>query len=249
MPHELKKRLGKQEPLIGAWLQSPSPTIAEVMATCGFDWMAVDMEHGIANLEQASMVFAVCERHGVSPLVRLPSADPYLARRLLDAGAEGLLVPVVEEAGAFNEFMSHCLYPPEGRRGVGLVRANQWGERFEDYSKNFTPVLVPMIETKKGVDAAAEIAALSGVDSLFLGPYDLSADLGGAGDFEAPAFIKAVSQVKDACIDNAKAAGIHQVEPDRAALDERIEQGFRFLAYGTDVVAIRHAFQGIGDKT
>lgn len=249
MPFDLKKRLGKDEALIGAWLQTSSATIAEAMATCGFDWMAVDMEHGIADVEQASLVFAVCERHGVSPLVRLPRADPYLARRLLDAGAEGLLVPVVEDPGALSEFLSHCLYPPEGRRGVGLVRANQWGETFEDYTKNFKPVIVPMIETKKGVDAAGDIAALPGVDGLFLGPYDLSADLGGAGDFEAPDFVESVSAVKDACAANGKAPGIHQVEPDRGALDERIEQGFRFLAFGTDLVAVRHAFQDLGNKS
>lgn len=249
MPYDLKKKLGKNKALIGAWLQTSSATIAETMATCGFDWMAVDMEHGIADLEQASMVFAVCERHGVSALVRLPSADPYLARRLLDAGAEGLLVPVVEDPGALSEFMSHCLYPPAGRRGGGLVRANQWGESFEDYSKNFTPVIVPMIETQKGVEAAGDIAAVAGVDGLFLGPYDLSADLGGAGDFEAPDFIKSVAAVKDACAANAKAAGIHQVEPDRAALDERISQGFRFIAFGTDVVAVRHAFRDLGNRS
>lgn len=248
MPYDLKKRLAKDEPLIGAWLQTSSATIAEAMATCGFDWMAVDMEHGTADVEQASLVFAVCERHGVSPLARLPSADPYLARRLLDAGAEGLLIPVVEDAGTLAEFISHCLYPPQGRRGLGLVRANQWGKTFEDYSKNFKPLIMPMIETIKGVEAAGDIAALPGVDGLFLGPYDLSADLGGPGDFAAPDFVKSVAAVKDACIGNGKAAGIHQVEPERARLEERIEQGFRFLAFGTDLVAVRHTFQGIGNK-
>ncbi|MBT3306496.1 MAG: 2,4-dihydroxyhept-2-ene-1,7-dioic acid aldolase [Alphaproteobacteria bacterium] len=248
MPYNLKKRLSKDEPLIGAWLQSSSATIAEAMATCGFDWMAVDMEHGIADVEQASLAFAVCERHGVSPLVRLPHADPYLARRLLDAGAEGLLIPVAEEASAVSEFLSHCLYPPEGRRGVGLVRANQWGETFEDYSRNFKPVIVPMIETKKGVEAAGDIAAIPGVDGLFLGPYDLSANLGAPGDFDKPEFVAAVAAVREACAANNKAPGIHQVEPNRGLLDERIKEGFRFLAYGTDLVAVRHAFQTLKSK-
>ncbi len=248
MTNDMKERLRKGESLIGAWLQSSSAMNAEVMASCGFDWLAVDMEHGSANVEQAAAVFAVAERHGVTPLVRLPSADPYLARRLLDAGAQGLLVPVVEDAVEFSEFLSHCVYPPKGRRGVGLVRANLWGETFEDYLKNFVPVIVPMIETPKGVAAADSLAALEFVDGIFLGPYDLSASLGEAGNFEMQTFKDAVETVRAACTKHGKAIGIHQVDPDPAALREQKEQGFGMIAYGTDLIAIRHVFAGLKNK-
>jgi 2-keto-3-deoxy-L-rhamnonate aldolase RhmA len=246
MPNKLKHRLAKGGTVIGAWLQTSSPTVAEVMATCGFDWLVVDMEHGTAGVEQASFVFAVAERHGATPVVRLPSADAYLARRLLDAGAQGLLVPVVEDVKAFKAFLAHCLYPPKGKRGLGLVRANRWGGDFDAYMSGFRPLIVPMIETAKGAAAADAIAKLADVDGLFLGPYDLSADLGRPGDFTTPAFAKAAAQVKKACDDNGKAAGFHQVEPDVQALKARMEQGYRLLAFGTDVVVLRHAFRDVG---
>jgi 2-dehydro-3-deoxyglucarate aldolase len=242
MKNDMKDRLRAGECLIGAWLQTSSATNAEVMASCGFDWLAIDMEHGTAGLEQAASVFAVAEVHGVTPLVRLPSADPYLARQLLDAGARGMMVPVVEDATDFAEFVAHCIYPPNGKRGVGLVRASLWGGSFEDYLRTFQPVIVPMIETSKGVAAANDIAAIDHVDGIFLGPYDLSADLDDAGNFEMASFREAIQTVQIACERHGKALGIHQVEPEPAALRDRKEQGFKMIAYGTDVIAIRHAF-------
>jgi len=242
MKNVMKEKLRAGACQVGAWLQSSSATNAEVMASCGFDWLVVDMEHGTANVEQSAAVFAVAERHGLTPLVRLPSADPFLARRLLDAGALGVLVPVVEDVDEFAEFLSHCVYPPKGQRGVGLVRANLWGETFEDYLATFEPVIVPMIETRKGVAAAGALAALDGVDGIFLGPYDLSASLGGAGNFDMSVFKEAVETVRAACEKNGKVIGIHQVEPDPVALQERKDQGFGMIAYGTDLIAIRHAF-------
>lgn len=242
MTNKMRERLRAGKCLIGAWLQSSSATNAEIMASCNFDWLAVDMEHGSANVEQATTVFAVAERHGVTPLVRLPCADPYLARRLLDAGAQGVLVPVAEDATELSEFSSHCLYPPHGRRGVGLVRGNFWGKTFDEYVANFRPLIIPMIETSKGVAQAEAIAALDPVDGIFLGPYDLSASMGDAGNFDRVEFKDAVETVRKACEKHKKVLGFHQVSPDKAALKNCVEQGFGMIAYGTDLIAIRHVF-------
>jgi 2-keto-3-deoxy-L-rhamnonate aldolase RhmA len=106
---------------------------------------------------------------------------------------------------------------------------------------NFSPVLVPQIETMKGVEAALAIAARPEVDALFLGPYDLSADLGKAGDFSTPEFLAARESVKKACQTHGKAAGIHQVDPIPEGLKEKIADGFSFIAYGTDLIALRYA--------
>lgn len=242
MTNRLKTRIAAGETTIGGWLSIPSPIVADAMASLGFDWIAVDLEHGTMGVDAAAAVFIACERHGCVPMARLPSADPYLARRLLDAGAGGLVVPVVESAEAFAAFARHCAYPHAGgRRGVGLSRANQWGARFQTYLDDFRPVLVPQIETAKGVAAADALAALPEVDALFLGPYDLSADLGRAGDFSTPEFIAASKAVLDACARHGKAPGGHQVKPDRTELVAKIAEGFRFVAYGSDVLAMRHA--------
>lgn len=245
MQNELKRRLAAGEVCLGAWLQSPDTQVAEAMVSCGFDWMAVDLEHGTASLDQVQRAFLAAERHGAAPVARIPAADPIMARRLLDAGAAGLIVSTVEDATAFAEFTRHCLYTPRGRRGVGLSRASLWGGCFAEYHGGFEPVLVAQIETAAGVAAADAVAAMDAVDALFLGPYDLSADLGAAGDFATPAFREAVETVKSACRKHDKAGGFHQVEPDAAALRARLDEGFRFVAFGTDLIAVRYAFRDL----
>lgn len=236
---QLRERLLAGRACVGAWQTVPSGKTAEAMASCGFHWLAVDLEHTTMTLEQAEACFIAAERHGVAPLARLPNADPYTARRLLDAGAAGLLVPVVESAADFKAFAEHCSY--RGKRGVGLSRCNGFGADFENYHRDFRPVLVPQIETRKGVAAAAELAQLDEVDALFLGPYDLSSDLGTPGDTTTAAFVEAVAQVRAACQASGKALGIHQVEPNAEQLQEKVDEGFRFIAYSTDLIAMRTA--------
>ncbi|NFV81540.1 HpcH/HpaI aldolase family protein [Magnetospirillum aberrantis] len=240
----LRTRLEAGRPAIGAWLGIPHPLSAEAMASQGFHWLAVDMEHAGASVDQTLACFVAAERHGCVPLARLPSADPYLARRLLDGGAQGLIIPVVQSAEDWAAFSVHCLYPPHGRRGVGLSRCNGWGDRFQDYLTTFRPFLVPQIETRQGAEQAAAIAARPEVDALFLGPYDLSADLGAAGDFETAPFKAAIARVRTACDVAGKPCGIHQVAPEPAQLEARIAEGFRFIAYSTDVIAMRTALAG-----
>lgn len=241
MTETLKQRLRSGLPCIGAWSTVPSPVVVEAMVSCGFHWLAVDMEHGPIDVADLPALFAIAERHGAEPLVRLPCADPYLARRLLDAGARGLIVPVVESAEAFAAFAHHCLYPPTGRRGVGLCRGNLWGDRFESHFNDFSPVLVPQIETRAGVEASSAIATLDVVDGLFIGPYDLSADLGTPGRFDTPEMAAVMARVNQAAMAAGKARGIHQVPPDPAQLRARIGEGYNFIAYATDVTAMRAA--------
>ena len=243
MQNQLKDHLADGTPRVGGWLTVLSPVIAEAMASAGLHWVAIDMEHAPMSEGDIQGVFIAIEKCGAAPMVRLPSADPYFARRMLDAGAHGLIVPVVDSAAQFAEFSRYCLYPPIGKRGVGLSRCNGWGATFDEYLEGFSPVLVPQIETLAGVAASAEIAALAEVDALFLGPYDLSASLGRRGDFDTPEFADAVSVVRKTCEAQGKAAGIHQVEPDAAALQTRIDEGFTFIAYGTDMIAMRSALE------
>ena len=243
MENKLKEQLARGETTIGGWLTVASPVVAEATASCGFDWVAVDMEHAPVSDGDLQGVFIAIEHCGAAPMVRLPEADPYLARRMLDAGAHGLIVPVVENASAFSAFSHHCLYPPAGTRGVGLSRCNGWGVSFDEYIDGFSPVLVPQIETVAGVAATAEIAALSDVDAIFVGPYDLSASLGSRGDFSTQNFEDAIAAVRQSCSAKGKAIGIHQVEPDMDALSARVDEGFGFIAYGTDMIAMRSALK------
>ena len=243
MNNILKERLASNKVCIGGWITAPIPVVAEAMAKLGFHWVAVDMEHAPISEGDLQGVFIALEKYDVAPMVRLPFADPSLGRRVLDAGAAGLIVPAVEDAIEFGEFAAHCFYPPKGTRGVGLSRCNGWGETFEDYLENFQPVLIPQIETVHGVAAAREILELDEVDAIFVGPYDLSANLGERGDFSAAEFKKSMEAIRHACTSAMKPAGIHQVDPDPNALRNQVEAGFRFVAYGTDMIAMRSALE------
>lgn len=243
--NSLKTRLASGHACVGAWLMSGSSIHAEAMASLGFDWLCVDMEHGSTDISEVEAVFVAAERHGAAPIARINSLDGELARRLLDLGAMGIIVATSESASAFESFAQSCLYSPRGRRGVGLSRCNIWGDTFEGYKENFQPILAPMIETKKGVEEASALAALPMVDAMFMGPYDLSSDLGCAGDFSNPIFTGAVAAVREACEGNNVAPGYHQVICDENELQARIDEGFKFLAYGTDILSMRQALSGV----
>ena len=243
--NQLKMQVKSGNTLIGAWLSVPCVSVAEAMASCGFDWMAVDFEHSAISIETAIDCFIAAERWQVSTIARLPCAEPYIARRLLDGGAKGLIVPVVESVAKFKQFAKYCSYPPMGKRGVGLGRANTWGDEFDSYFRDFSPVLIPQIETITGVKVAADLIALDCVDALFVGPYDLSVSLGQPGNFDTLEFKNAMSQLKLVCSENGKPLGIHQVTPDTSELKARLEEGFRFIAFGTDLIALRHTFKNI----
>jgi 2-dehydro-3-deoxyglucarate aldolase len=249
MKNILKEKIAAGRVCIGGWHTVRSPEVAEALASVGFDWVALDMEHGSFSVSDAEAAFLACERYDCAPLVRLPNADPILARRLLDSGAHGFLIPHATDADAFADFASHCYFPPAGRRGLSLERFNLWGDNFNESLSNFEPVLIPMIESKMGVANAAAIAALPAVDALFFGPYDLSADLGAPGDFQHPSFLDARAAVKQAGKDYAKAVGGHQVAPDPGALDAMIDDGFTFIAFGTDMIAMRSALKTFADRS
>lgn len=241
MTDQLRSRLVAGEATVGGWMFTAAIEVAEALASLRFDWLAVDFEHGTASVREAMAIFVAAERHGCVPFARLSNADPYLGRRLLDAGAQGLIVPVVESAAAFHDFARHMAFPTAGRRGSSLGRFNRWGDDFDDYQQGFRPILVPMIETRAGVAEADKIAALPETDVLFLGPYDLSADLGHAGRFDRPDYREAIQAVQAACRRHKKVSGIHQVIPDPVALRARADEGYGFIAYSTDLLAARHA--------
>lgn len=245
--NRLKDDLAAGAATVGGWMCTASAGMAEALATLGFDWIAVDMEHTATGLADAEAIFVVCERYRIAPLVRLPEADPILARRLLDIGGHGFIVPQVEDAGDLADFAAHLFYAPEGKRGVCLSRMNAWGDDFADYHNGFRPVIVPQIESARGITNVGDIAGQDFVDAVFLGPYDLSADLGCPGDFKADEFTAAVARYRKACSESCKPMGIHQVDPDTGALRERIDEGYRFIAYGTDTVAARKALGGVRD--
>ena len=231
--------------IFAAWQQLASPQVTIAMASIGFDWIVVDLEHSSITTQEAETIFIAAERHNAKPFVRLPSADPYLARRLLDAGAAGLLVPVVESRENFDSFAQHCFFPPKGKRGLGLTRSNSWGKNLGGYFEEFKPTIIAQIETKKGAENIADILSSEFLDGIMIGPYDLSSSLGRPGQFDDKFFKDICNTVIEEAKRCKKMIGYHQVEPNLEMLEKRIEEGYDFIAYGTDIVALRCSLEGI----
>lgn len=234
----------KNNKILAAWQQLASPQVTVAMASLGFDWVVVDLEHASITLQEAESIFIASERCGAKPFVRLPFADPYLARRLLDAGAVGLIVPVVESKELFDNFSKHCFFPPIGKRGLGLVRANGWGDHLQEYFDKFKPIIIAQIETKLAVDNIYSILSSDFLDGIMIGPYDLSASLGKPRQFYDPTFKELCRLVRKEAKNKKKLVGFHQVEPNQKALELLMQKEYDFIAYGTDIVALKYSLKG-----
>lgn len=230
-------------PADGIWLATASPVTAELAAAAGFAWALIDLEHGAASDADALRLIQALTPTGTAPIVRLPSAGSDLAARLLDAGAAGLMAPHVEDAATAAAFVAGLRYPPRGRRGVSAsCRAAGYGTSWASYRSeaNDRVCAVVQIETAAGVASADEIAAVDGVDVLFIGHSDLTADLGCGDDMTAPAVVAAERTVLAACRRHGKRAGMLLKAGMRAA--PRRADGFDLLALGSDLGCLRAGF-------
>jgi len=233
----LKVKLKKRSVTIGSWITLGHPSIAEIMASAGFDWLTVDMEHSAITLEQAQHLIQVIELAGCIPLVRVGSNDPTLIKRVMDAGSYGIIVPQVNSVKEALQAVHAVKYPPEGTRGVGLGRAQGYGTDFEQYKawNSTESIVIPQIENIRAVDAIDEILAVDNIDAFIVGPYDLSASLGVPGQFDHPAFLRAMKKIQHAIDKNAHVSpGFHVVPPEPNLVTEKIREGYTFLAYSLD---------------
>lgn len=232
----LKDKLRKGVPTIGTWITLAHPALAEMATRAGFDWVAVDLEHSSITIRECEDLIRVIDLAGGTPLVRLTANDPDLIKRVMDSGARGIIVPSVSTEEEAQLAVEAVYYPPKGRRGVGLARAHGYGSDFNGYLERLEKeaVVVAMIETAQGVENAERILRTNGIDAYFLGPYDLSASLGVNGKTTHPKVEKAIGKVLKAAKRTGKPGGLHVVEPDPAALRQRLKQGFRFIAYSLE---------------
>lgn len=237
---KIKQTLQAGQVSLGSWLSMAHPAIAEILAAAGYDWVVIETEHtAIDNSEVLRLIMAI-ENQGAIPLVRLASNDPIQAKAVMDAGAAGVIVPMVNTAAEAERAVKSIKYPPEGWRGVGLARAQGYGTCFEEYvqAANRDSLLMVQIEHIAAVQNLAAILAVPGIDGTFIGPYDLSMSMGLPGQLHHPAVVAAQRQVLAATRARGLAAGIHLVHPDTAAaeLEQCVAQGYQFIALGTDIL-------------
>lgn len=228
-------------PTIGSWMQIPDSNIAEIMGRAGYQWVAIDMEHGPVAVNQLPDIFRALELGGTLPLARVASPLPINCRQALDQGAAGVVVPMVSSAAQLQSIIGECHWPSRGRRGVGFQRANVFGKFFDAYMQEAQESLViAQIEHIDAVNNLDSIVKVEGLDAIMVGPYDLSASLGVTGDFENQKYKDVLSKILDVCAKQKMACGIHVVQPDTQMLDRRISEGYTFIAYGVDTVFLNH---------
>ena len=234
---EIRQKLSGDSYSLGSWMQIPNSSIAEIMGQSGYDWVAVDLEHGSISVNQLPDIFRALELGNTLPLVRLAEAQAKDCKQALDAGAGGVIVPMVEDAKQLEFVRDYCRWPPSGKRGVGFSRANLFGKFFEDYIHEAQkPLLVGIIESIKAVDNLESILQVKGLDAILIGPYDLSASMNLTTKFSNIKFINIIEKIRTLSNQYSVACGIHVVNPEHDNLKQRIEEGYQFIAYSVDSV-------------
>jgi len=228
---------------------SGSALAAEIMAGSGLDWLLIDMEHAPNTLETVLAQLHAVNGSSATPVVRVPIGDPVVIKQVLDVGAQNLLVPMVSSADEARAIVAATRYPPRGGRGVGsaLARSARWN-RVDDYLPNadaYVSVFV-QIETAAGVDAAAEIAAVDGIDGVFVGPSDLAASLGLLGQQTHPDVIDAVRRTFAAVRATRKPVGVNAFDPQVA--QAYMDAGASFVLVGADVALLARGSEALAAR-
>lgn len=247
-PNRFRQSLLAGERLIGCWLSLGSPISTEVLGVAGFDWLLLDAEHAPNDVLTLIPQLMALKDSVSAPVVRPPWNDAVLIKRLLDAGCHNFLIPMVETAEQARAAVAATRYPPQGVRGVSVSqRSNRYGTE-PDYFKvvNDNIAVVVQIESRAGVAAAAEIAAIDGIDGLFIGPSDLAAGYGHIGNAAHAEVQQAMAQVHAAAKAAGKATGI--LAPVEADARRYLAMGISLVAVGSDLGVLRMSTQALRDK-
>ncbi|MBM3844672.1 MAG: cupin domain-containing protein [Verrucomicrobia bacterium] len=231
---EFRRRLALNQTTYGLWITLESASLTEFAVALGVDWVVVDAEHGCLDWKEISQHIRAAVRSDTMVLVRIAERDTALAKRALDIGADGIVVPWVETAEQLEEALRDCRYPPQGRRGIGGERATVWGQCLFEHTAeaNEHVLVVPIIESFRAVAAVPAMCKVDGAEVFFFGPADLSASAGYRGQWEGPGVAEQILQMKDTMRKAGKHCGLLTTGAEN--LIARREQGFQMLGLGTD---------------
>lgn len=240
----ISKNVLKGKLLSGIWMSTGSPIVSEIAGNSGADWVLLDWEHGLGGEADLIHCLQAIRSTSAAPIVRIATAEPHLIKRALDQGASGIMVPWVGTGDQAEQVVCAMRYPPQGIRGVATsTPATQYGAETAEYLKraNDDLLTVIQIETPEAVKNADTIAAVNGVDVLFVGPSDLSFAMGIHRQVDHPDFRAAIKRVTEACATHGKQAGILANSP--AMVQQAVADGFTFIAYGTDISILTAGMQ------
>lgn len=244
--NRLKRKLARGESTRGLWVTLESPTVTEIAVTLGFDWVVIDAEHGHLDFKELLEHIRVTANTHTTPLVRIQEIEQGLIKRVLDLGAQGILVPQVCNAEEVARAVRFAKYPPWGIRGVGGERATGWGLTLRDYTAvaNDEVMVIPLVENVEAEANLDEILAVPGVDAIQLGPADFSSSAGYLGQWEGPGIAERLLAIREKVHAHGLACGVLATSAEDAAM--RRSQGFRLLGLGTDTgFLIRSAQQAL----
>jgi 4-hydroxy-2-oxoheptanedioate aldolase len=250
LPPTFRDRIaGSDRPQTGMWVCTGSPLVAEICAGAGLDWLLIDGEHSPIGLETISGLLQAVAPYPVTPVVRAPSADAVVLKQLLDLGAQNVLVPMIDTAEQARAVVRAVRYPPRGIRGVGsaLSRGARWN-RVEGYMADADQhvSLFVQVESATGVENAAAIAGVDGVDGVFVGPSDLAASMGVLGQQTHPDVTAAVRTTFEAVRAAGKPVGVNAFDP--AVAQDYLDAGASFVLVGADVAMLARGSEALADR-
>ncbi len=230
----LRRKLAADLPVFGLWVTLESPSITEMAVALGVDWVVVDAEHGHLDWKEIVEHIRAAVRSDTVVLVRVAERSIGLIKRALDLGADGIVVPWIESADQLREIVSYSLFPTAGVRGIGGERATCWGQCLVEHTQeaNEHVLIMPVVESVAGGQAIHEMLRVEGVELFFLGPADYSSSAGYRGHWEGPGVAEQLLAIKDAVRGAGKHIGV--IATSNENLQERLRQGFRIMALGTD---------------
>jgi 4-hydroxy-2-oxoheptanedioate aldolase len=235
VPNKLKQIWASGGVALNGWLHIPSGFSAELVAKAGWDSVTVDLQHGVQDYMSLVHCFQAMQAHPIVPLARVPSNEPGIIGKVMDAGAYGVICPMVNTAEQARAFISSCKYPPVGTRSNGPVRAGIYGPSTGyQQTANDEVLCIPMIETVEALNNLDAILAVPGIDAVYVGPSDLSFSLGlpPRMDQEEPRVLQAYQRILDATSKRNIPAGVHCMEP--AYAKRMIAMGYRLVTVGWD---------------
>lgn len=247
MNREFRVRLRARETLYGALLNLPSAAVAEILAEAGFDWLFIDAEHGAIDSGELVAILQAVERD-LACIVRVPALDVAAIKRALDMGAAGIIVPQVETAEQAALAVRYSRYAPEGERGMGLARAHRYGFAFREYVAGANEAISVIVQAEhvRAVENIDRIAAVPGLDAVFLGPYDLSASLGYPGQIDHPRVTEAIQHVTRSCQAVGMPLGYFGI--DAAAVRPLVARGYSLICAGVDCVLLGQGAKRLVDE-
>ena len=234
---QLKDRLKNRKSIFAGWTSLGHPQVTEMLTRSGVDFLGIDIEHSTISQEQSQTIIAACQAGGVPCLPRVATHNPEAIKRLLDSGADGVIVPTVETPEQVEKLIEWVKYPPLGKRGFGIARAQGYGHDFKEYTTqwNDSSSLIIQIESISAVENIEKLLQFEEVDGAMVGPYDISGSLGIPGQIADQKVKDAGQLVKDACRKYGKACGTQDIDPTSESVQEAMDSGYTFVVLASDV--------------